>query len=163
MIGIDAPSISAASNILIPRAFAKISMRISPGADPHRELHLLTDHLHTVAPWNVHIEVREVSHNPGFICPTDGAGFATASRALETAFEKPVRKMGAGGSIPLLQVLHNAVPQAEFVLWGGQDTSFSRIHGTNESVDISEMERLIVAQSLFLQFIKKKGDKMQIR
>jgi acetylornithine deacetylase/succinyl-diaminopimelate desuccinylase-like protein len=162
VIGIDAPSIRAASNILIPRASAKISMRISPGADPHRELRLLTDHLHAVAPWNVHVEVREVSHNPGFICPTDGPGFATASRALETAFKKPVRKMGAGGSIPLLQVLHNAVPQAEFILWGAQDTSFSRIHGTNESVDIYELERLIVAQSLFLQFMKK-GDEMQVR
>jgi len=155
VIGIDAPSISTASNILIPRASAKISMRISPDADPHRELHLLMDHLRAVAPWNVHIEVREVSDNSGFICPTDGSGFATASRALETAFKKPIRKIGAGGSIPLLRILHNAVPKAEFILWGAQDTSYSRIHGTDESVDIHELERVIVAQSLFLQYLKK--------
>jgi acetylornithine deacetylase/succinyl-diaminopimelate desuccinylase-like protein len=156
VIGIDAPSISAASNILIPRASAKISMRISPDADAHRELHILMDHLRAVAPWNVRVEVREVSDNSGFICPTDGPGFAAARSSLETAFEKPVQEMGAGGSIPLLRVLHNAVPEAEFILWGAQEDSYSRIHGTNESVDIRELERVIVAQSLFLQLVSKR-------
>jgi acetylornithine deacetylase/succinyl-diaminopimelate desuccinylase-like protein len=157
VIGIDAPSISAASNILIPQASAKISMRISPDADADHELQLLMDHLRAVAPWNVHVEVRKVSDNPGFICPTDGPGFAAACKALETAFEKPARKMGAGGSIPVLRVLHDAVPQAEFILWGTQDATYSRIHGTNESVDIRELERVIVAQSLFYQLVRK-GD-----
>jgi acetylornithine deacetylase/succinyl-diaminopimelate desuccinylase-like protein len=156
VIGIDAPSISAASNILIPRASAKISMRISPDADAHHELHLLMDHLRAVAPWNVRLEVREVSENSGFICLTDGPGFAAARSALETAFEKPGPEMGAGGSIPLLRVLHNAVPEAEFILWGAQDDAYSRIHGTNESVDIRELERVIVAQSLFLQLMSKR-------
>jgi acetylornithine deacetylase/succinyl-diaminopimelate desuccinylase-like protein len=62
---------------------------------------------------------------------------------------------GTGGSIPLLQVLHTAVPDAEFILWGAEDDSCSRIHGTNESVDIGELERCIVAQSLFLSFLGK--------
>ena len=154
--GIDAPSISAASNILIPRASAKISMRISPDADAHRELHLLMDHLRAVAPWNVRVEVREVSDNSGFICPADGPGFAAARSSLETAFEKQVQEMGAGGSIPLLRVLRNAVPEAEFILWGAQDDSYAYIHGTNESVDIRELERFIVAQSLFLQLVSKR-------
>jgi acetylornithine deacetylase/succinyl-diaminopimelate desuccinylase-like protein len=34
VIGIDAPAIRDASNILIPQASARISMRIAPGADP---------------------------------------------------------------------------------------------------------------------------------
>jgi acetylornithine deacetylase/succinyl-diaminopimelate desuccinylase-like protein len=155
VIGIDAPSISAASNILIPRAAAKISMRISPDADAHHEQYLLVDHLRAAAPWGAHVEVREVSDSSGFICPTDGPGFAAASRALETAFEKAVRETGAGGSIPLLRVLRNAVPRAEFILWGAEDASCSRIHGTNESVDIIELERFIVAQSLFFQLLSE--------
>jgi acetylornithine deacetylase/succinyl-diaminopimelate desuccinylase-like protein len=157
VIGIDAPSINTASNILIPRASAKISMRISPDADANRELDLLMDHLRSVAPWNVHVEVRAVSNNSGFICPTDGPGFAAARSALSTAFEKPVQEMGTGGSIPLLHALHTAVPEAEFILWGAQDASFSRIHGTDESVDIRELERFIVAQSLFLQLMRIEG------
>jgi acetylornithine deacetylase/succinyl-diaminopimelate desuccinylase-like protein len=150
VIGMDAPSISASANILIPRAAAKVSMRIAPDADPHRELHLLMDHLHAVAPWNVHVEVREVSESSGFVCPAGGSGFSAARSALETAFEKPVLVKGTGGSIPLLHVLHAAVPHAEFILWGAEDSSCSCIHGTNESVDTGELERSIVAQSLFL-------------
>lgn len=155
VIGIDAPSIGGSSNILIPRAAAKISMRIAPDADPDHELQLLMDHLRAVAPWHAHVDVRKVRASPGFVCPTGGPGFAAACRALETAFGKPVREMGAGGSIPLMQALRKAAPHAEFILWGAQDAADSRIHGTNESVDIGELERFIIATGLFLQYMRE--------
>jgi acetylornithine deacetylase/succinyl-diaminopimelate desuccinylase-like protein len=153
VIGIDAPSIAASANILIPRASAKISMRIAPDADPRHELQLLMDHLRAVAPWNVRVAVRAVSEQPGFVCPTGGPGFAAARESLGAAFGKPATEKGAGGSIPLMRVLHDAVPAAEFILWGAADDAQSYIHGTNESVDIRELERFIVAQSLFLQLV----------
>ncbi len=153
VIGIDAPSISAAANILIPRAAAKVSMRIAPDADPRREVHLLMDHLRAVAPWNVRVEVTEVSASFGFICPAGGPGYAAARHALETAFGGPVMEKGTGGSIPLTSVLRTAVPHAGFILWGAEDSSCSRIHGTNESVDIGDLERIIVAQSLFFSLL----------
>jgi acetylornithine deacetylase/succinyl-diaminopimelate desuccinylase-like protein len=151
VIGIDAPSISEAKNILIPRAAAAVSMRIAPDADPDRELQLLMDHLHAAAPWNVQVVIRKKSASPGFVCPTDGPGFAAARTALKTAFGKPVSEIGAGGSIPLMQTLREAAPRAEFILWGAGDAAESRMHGTNESVDIGELERFIVATDLFLQ------------
>ncbi len=153
VIGIDAPSVREASNILIPCAAAKVSMRISPDADADHELQLLTDHLRTAAPWNAHVEVTEVTKNSGFVCPTGGPGYIAARTALENAFGKPVGEIGAGGSIPLLDVLRAAVPAAEFILWGAQDASYSRIHGTDESVDLGELERFIVAQSLLFQVL----------
>jgi acetylornithine deacetylase/succinyl-diaminopimelate desuccinylase-like protein len=153
VIGIDAPSVREASNILIPRAAAKISMRISPDADADHELQLLMDHLSAAAPWNVHVEVTRVSKNSGFVCPTGGPAYAAARTALETAFGKPAGEIGTGGSIPLLHALRAAVPAAEFILWGAEDTSCSRIHGANESVDLRELERFIVAQSLLLQIL----------
>lgn len=58
VIGIDAPSVQAASNVLLPEATAKISMRIVPGADADRELEALMGHLRSVAPWNVIVEVE---------------------------------------------------------------------------------------------------------
>ena len=92
-----------------------------------------------------------MSEHPGFVCPTGGPGFAAARESLGAAFGKPAEEKGAGGSIPLMQALHEAVPAAEFILWGAADDARSQIHGTNESVDIRELERFIVAQSLFLQ------------
>jgi len=156
VIGIDAPSVSTSSNILIPRASAKVSMRIAPDADPRRELQFLMDHLRAAASGNVRVDVRAVSEQYGFVCPTGGPGFAAARESLEVAFEKPAREKGAGGSIPLMRVLHDAVPEAEFILWGAADDAQSYIHGTNESVDIRELERFIVAQSLFLQMVSKR-------
>ena len=157
VIGIDAPTISGSSNILIPRASAKVSMRIAPDADPRRELQLLMDHLRAHVPWNARIEVRPVSENPGFVCPAGGPAYAAAREALGIAFGRPAQDKGAGGSIPLMRVLRDAVPAAEFILWGAEDDARSSIHGTNESVDIRELERFIAAQALFLQEMGKRG------
>ena len=151
VIGIDAPSVSGSANILIPEASAKVSMRIAPDADPRRELQILTDHLRAAAPWNARVDIREISHDPGFVCPSGGPGLAAAKRAMEEAFRKPVQEKGTGGSIPLMRALRDAVPGAEFVLWGASDDAGSFIHGPNESVDIRELERFIVAQALLMQ------------
>lgn len=157
VIGIDAPSVTGSSNILIPRASAKVSMRIAPDADPDHELKILMDHLRKNAPWNARVDVRPGSDHPGFVCPAGGPAPAAARRALAIAFEKPVQEKGAGGSIPLMRALRNAVPAAEFILWGAMDDACSQIHGTNESVDLRELERFIGAQALLMQELGKRG------
>ncbi len=155
VIGIDAPSLRKAANILIPRASAKISMRIAPDADAGHEVQILMDHLRSAAPWNVRIDVKEVGHSAGFTCPTGGPGYVAAKSALETVFGLPALEKGTGGSIPLLNVLHKKVPHAEFILWGAEDAAGSCIHGTDESVNIGDLERIIAAQSLFLVLLEK--------
>jgi acetylornithine deacetylase/succinyl-diaminopimelate desuccinylase-like protein len=86
-----------------------------------------------------------------FTCPTGGPGYAAARRALEAAFERPAGEAGSGGSVPLLQTIATEVPGAEFVLWGPQDMARARIHASDESVDPSEIERMILAQAFFLE------------
>ena len=151
VIGIDAPAIRDAKNILIPQARAKISMRMAPGADPEREIRLLADHLRAVAPWNVKVEISGAGGSAGFICPTGGHGYQLAKNVMEAVYQMPVMETGAGGSIPLMNVLQQLVPGAEFVLWGCEDHEHSQIHGANESVDLGELERMIICQALLLQ------------
>jgi acetylornithine deacetylase/succinyl-diaminopimelate desuccinylase-like protein len=155
VIGIDAPAVRDASNILIPQARARISLRIVPGADPEREVGLLCGHLKAHAPWHVCVEISEVHSSSGFICPTGGRGYTMARNVMEAVYHRPVQESGAGGSIPLLNVLKQAVPGAEFVLWGCEDHEQSRIHGSNESVAVSELERMIITQALLLQGMGK--------
>src|SRR6201996_2743167 len=57
VIGIDTTSVAAASNTLIPRARAKISMRVAPGGDAKAHLDALTAHLQQNAPWGAHVGV----------------------------------------------------------------------------------------------------------
>ncbi|HEX6249376.1 MAG TPA: M20/M25/M40 family metallo-hydrolase [Nocardioidaceae bacterium] len=156
-IGIDMTSIAGSSNVLIPEARAKISMRIVPGSDPDKELDALVHHLETHVPWGAQVEVQRTKAAPPFECDTSGPGYAAAQWAMEEAFGKPVGEAGSGGSIPLLRTLQQAAPNAEFVLWGPEDVAASRIHSSDESVDPGEIERMVVAQALLLQRLGVRG------
>ncbi len=85
-------SIDGSSNVLIPEARAKISMRIVPGSEPETELDALVRHLESHVPWGAKIEVERTKEAPGFRCETDGPGYAAARKALEEAYGKPVAR-----------------------------------------------------------------------
>jgi len=155
VIGIDAPAVREAANILIPQARARISMRIAPQADPQQEAGLLADHLRAAAPWHVLAEVSDLHYSSGFICPTGGPGYKAARKVLGAVYQQPVHEAGGGGSIPLMNVLKQVVPAAEFVLWGCEDNERSGIHGPDESVDLGELERMIITQALLLKELGK--------
>ncbi len=156
-IGIDMTSIQGSSNVLIPQARAKISMRVVPGADPQHELDALVTHLEVHAPWGAHVEVQRTKAAPPFTCPSDGPAYAAATAALEEAFDASVSHVGSGASIPLLGTLQRVAPHAEFILWGPEDVAASRIHASDESVDPGEIERVVKAQVLFLQHFAERA------
>ncbi|WP_062307812.1 M20/M25/M40 family metallo-hydrolase [Demequina subtropica] len=150
-IGVDITSIKDSSNVIHPAASAKISMRIVPGSNPEAELDALVAHLETHAPWGAQVEVKRVKAAPAFLVPGGGAAVAAAREAMTEAFGMEVSEVGSGGSIPLLQTLHEACPSAEFALWGPEDMEKSRIHASDESVDPAEIERMVLAQALLLE------------
>ncbi len=150
VIGLDAPRTADASNILIPSALARLSMRIAPGEDADAALDRLAEHLERNAPWGVRVTVDKVKAAPAFEAPTGGRGMQAARAALREAYGSEPSEVGSGGSIPLLSSFAKASPGAEFVLWGAEDVARSKIHGGNESVDPAEIERAIVAQALLL-------------
>ena len=57
--------------------------------------------------------------------------------------------VGSGGSIPLTVTLQEQFPDAEFALYGVEDP-LANIHGVDESVDPTEIERIAVAEAAFL-------------
>jgi acetylornithine deacetylase/succinyl-diaminopimelate desuccinylase-like protein len=156
-IGIDTTSIDGSSNVLLPVAKAKLSMRIVPGSDPKQEVDALVRHLETHAPWGATVEVERTKEAPPFRCETGGPGYAAARTALEEAYGSAPGEAGSGGSIPLLRTLQQAAPNAEFILWGPEDVAKSRIHASDESVDPSEIEKMIVAQIRLLEHLAAKG------
>ena len=85
-IGIDTPTVEGSSNVLLPSARAKLSMRIVPGADPGAELDALARHLDAHAPWGATVEVERVKLAPPFRCRSDGPAFVAARTALEEAW-----------------------------------------------------------------------------
>jgi acetylornithine deacetylase/succinyl-diaminopimelate desuccinylase-like protein len=157
VLGIDAPTVHEAANILIPKATAKVSMRIVPGADPAVEIEKLMAYLRSIAPWGAEVDVQPAKALNAFVVKTDGPGFAAARQAMREAFDAEPGEAGSGGSIPLLGTLAKAAPNAEFVLWGAEDMAESRIHGANESVELDEIARCIAAQANLLRILAENG------
>ncbi len=155
IIGLDAPPTEGAANALVPAAKATVSMRVPPGIDSVEARRLLAEHLRSSAPWGVEVTVTEGQAGPGFSARTDGRGYEAASRALKDSFGKDRILMGQGGSIPLISNLAAIAPQAELILWGAEDTA-AAIHSPNESVELAELERCIVAEALLLEYLSEK-------
>jgi acetylornithine deacetylase/succinyl-diaminopimelate desuccinylase-like protein len=152
----DVPSVEKGSNVLQPIARARVGMRIAPGSDADKEVEILMKHLESVAPWGVQVTTSRGKVSNGFEVDQSRPAFAASREALTDAYQKEAGDCGSGGSIPLLDILKDVAPNAEFVLWGAEDLALSRIHASNESVDPNEVEGMILAQSLFLQKLAAK-------
>jgi len=156
VIGIDVADVESAPNIVIPRARARVSVRVAPAQDPHEAAHAVVRHLQTRAPWHVRAKVTVKETGDGFRAADGGPAYRAAVRALETAYERPVTEIGEGGSIPLVAALQRAAPSAVMVLIGPGDPT-SNAHAPNESVDLSELERSVLGEALFLGELGKGG------
>ena len=150
VLGMDAPSVERGGNVVVPSARAKVAVRIPPGADARASLDAVAEHLRRHAPWGAEVAIEVQRPSSGVRLRGDGPGHAAAVRALEAAFGKPVARLGSGGSVPLVERLADAYPDAEMVLWGAQDRLHARIHGADESVDLGEVERFALAETLLL-------------
>ena len=150
-------SIAGSSNVLIPEARAKLSMRIVPGSDPARSSTRWSAISRPTPRGAPRSRSKRTKEAPPFRCATDGPGYAAAREALEAAYGTPVGEAGSGGSIPLLGTLQRVAPNAEFILWGPEDVAAARIHASDESVDPAEIERMIVAQALLLQQLAERA------
>ena len=149
VIGIDAPAVDGAANALLPRARARVSVRLAPGQDPHEAHAAVATHLTAAAPWDVRVTVTAGTTAEGFLAATGGPAYTAAHAALRAAFGRDAVEYGEGASIPLVAALVKAVPEAEMILLGAMDPR-SQIHAPDESVDLAELERCVLAEALFI-------------
>jgi cysteinylglycine-S-conjugate dipeptidase len=147
VLGVDAPPVDGAGNIVIPSARAKVAVRVPPGADPVRSMEAVERHLRERVPWGARLSVELEPASAPIALDGDSAA---AERALQAAYGKPVARMGSGGSVPLVARLREAYPDAAIVLWGPQDHDLARIHAANESVDLGEIAAIALAEALLL-------------
>jgi cysteinylglycine-S-conjugate dipeptidase len=153
VLGFDAPAIAGSSNQIVPFARARVSLRIAPGDDPIAARQALVDHLSAHAPWGVEVTFEgtsgfEAGH--GHLVDTTSPASRAAMDALAQAYGREAIEMGSGGSIPLVPMLTQTFPGIEILIWGAMDER-SFIHSVNESVDLSEVERITLAEALFLR------------
>jgi acetylornithine deacetylase/succinyl-diaminopimelate desuccinylase-like protein len=149
VIGIDTTSTTAASNTLIPRARAKISMRVAPGGDAAAHLDALTAHLQQDAPWGAKVNVIRGEIGEPYAIEASGGVYDAARAAFRQAWGAEPIDMGMGGSIPFIAEFANAFPQAKILVTGVEDPA-TQAHSVNESLHLGVLERAAVAEALLL-------------
>jgi cysteinylglycine-S-conjugate dipeptidase len=146
--GIDAQPVDQALNAVVPYARAKLSLRIHPEQDPEEAQAILVEHLRAMTPFGIPLKVTAAETGRGFAAKTTGPAYEAAGDALAGAWGSATVRVATGGSIPLVNALQEAAPDAEIVLMGTTD-GFANIHAPNERVLIDEFEKAVVAEAAF--------------
>ncbi len=149
VIGIDTTSVAAASNTLIPRARAKISMRVAPGGDAARHLDALKTHLEQHVPWGAKVTVIPGDIGQPYAIDSTGPVYEAARAAFRQAWGAEPIDMGMGGSIPFIAEFAGAYPQATILVTGVEDPG-TQAHSVNESLHLGVLERAATTEALLL-------------
>jgi acetylornithine deacetylase/succinyl-diaminopimelate desuccinylase-like protein len=154
--GIDVPSVEGALNAVSPYARATLNLRVHPSQDALEAQDALVRHLEAARPFGLELTVHRGAIGNGFAAATDGPAYVAAKAALAEAWGSPTVSVAAGGSIPLVNALATAVPEAEILLLGATD-GYSNIHAPDERVLLDEFEKAIVAEAEILRRLGMPG------
>jgi cysteinylglycine-S-conjugate dipeptidase len=150
VLGIDCPPVVGSTAAIVPHASARLNLRIPPGTEADDAETALREHLAAAAPWGVSVTVETEATGSPFRADTGGPAYDAMRAAMREAYGSEMVLLGQGGSIPLCNVFADTYPDAELILMGVEEP-LCLIHAPNESVDPSEIERLAVAEALFLR------------
>ncbi|MFI5484128.1 dipeptidase [Streptomyces rubiginosohelvolus] len=151
VIGIDCPAVVGATPSVQASARAQVSLRVPPGHDAAEATKLLTAHLESRAPWGSRVKVEQVGQGQPFRADMSSPAYQAMADAMRDAYPgQEMQSSGMGGSIPLCNTLAGLYPEAEILLIGLSEPE-AQIHAVNESVSPEELERMSVAEALFLR------------
>jgi acetylornithine deacetylase/succinyl-diaminopimelate desuccinylase-like protein len=151
VLGIDCPPVVGATPSVQASARALVSLRVPPGVDAVEATKLLQAHLEARTPWGARVHTEQIGQGQAFSADTTSPAYAAMSDAMSVAYPgQEMQYAGQGGSIPLCNTLAALYPHAEILLIGLSEPE-AQIHAVNESVSPEELERLSVAEALFLQ------------
>ncbi len=149
ILAIDAPPVSEAINQLVPSARAKVSLRLAPEDDPERAMEALLAHLEKAVPWGAGVEVIPGTSAHSVSLDTTGPAYDAFRFGFRQAYGRDPIDKGVGGSIPFVKAFSDAFPAADLLLTGASDPA-SGIHGPDESLDLGELRRSILAEAAAL-------------
>jgi len=147
--GLPAPS--DAGNVLRPFTTLCLSFRLPPTADSERALDAVRRALTTDVPYGARVELGRIEAADGWNAPELAPWLRSAlDDASEQVFGAPWRALGLGGSIPFMGLLHEAYPDAQFLITGVLGPG-SNAHVPDESLDLGYAAQVTEAVALVLQ------------
>ena len=94
---------------------------------------------------------RRASARP-FALTASGPVYDAFREGLRIAWGRDAIEIGVGGTVPLVAEFAEAFPNATIVMAGVGDPS-SHIHGPDESQDLGELERNVLAEAIALALL----------
>lgn len=149
VIGIDATTVAAASNTLLPEVTVVISARVAPGQTGEEAYRALETHLRAHAPYGAELTFSDVDLGDGFLVDTSGWAVSLTRDAMRDAYGKAPVDLGVGGSIPFIADLVREFPEAQILVTGVEDP-YSRAHSPNESLHLDTFRNAVATEALML-------------
>lgn len=160
--GFTSTPVDQAVNAINPQAQAQLNLRVPATMDPAEAAEALKQHLIDHTPWGAHVEIEIFDVNHGFATDSERPAIKLLGECLQEAYSEDtpagsqadspaeLAVVASGGSIPLTATLQKHFPEAAIAMFGVED-NLARIHSVDESVHPYEIERVAVAEALFLQ------------
>lgn len=144
----DAPPATAPINAVASTAKAVVNLRVHPQQNAAEAQRALIDHLAAQRPFGIEVEITAGEVGNGVATELGGPAYEAAQAALGAAWGSQAGRIASGGSIPLAMAMHEAVPEAEVLLFGAID-GYAQMHAPNERVLIDELRNTVVANARF--------------
>ncbi len=132
-----------AKTVLPSKAMAKVSCRLVPDQDPAEIETLLRDHLDTVTPGGVNVQVRYLHGGKPWRANLEGPIYDAARAALKAAWDREPVTTGEGGSIPVVGDFTSVLGAP--VLLVGFGLPGENAHAPNEWMSVENFEKGAVA------------------
>ena len=140
-----------AKTVLPAKAGAKVSMRLVPAQDPGKIAKLFTDHVKSIAPDTVSIEVVEHHGGQPIVIDLEFYGLKAAAKAFEDIYKKEVLFSREGGSIPIVADFKKVLGVNSILM--GFGISKDALHSPNESFSLKDFHRGIKTSARFFELL----------
>ena len=124
-----------AKTVLPSKAHAKISCRLVPNQKSDTITTLLINHLKSIAPPYVDINIKIDHGGEPYMTPIGSKGYKAAAKAIETTFGKQPIPVRGGGSIPICSLFEKELGIKIIFMGFGLDSD--NLHSPNEKYDLA--------------------------
>ena len=142
-----------AKTVLPARASAKFSFRLVPNQDPKKIGAALKEHLESVCPAGIEMELVDMHGAQGFVLSLDSPYMQAASQAIEHGFGKKPVFIRSGGSIPVVNSFSQKLGIDTLLLGWGQDDD--NPHSPNEKFSLDDFQKGIRSSSQLWEELSK--------
>lgn len=120
--------------VLPAKAYAKLSSRLVPHQDYNKIKDLVIDHIKSIAPEYVEVDVQWLHGAASYVCPIDLPAYQAAEKAYQKIFGKRPLPFRSGGSIGVIPVFEKVLGVKPILMGFGLETD--AIHSPNENFSL---------------------------